>query len=254
MDDKTYTIGGFAELTGMTIRTLRYYDRIGLLKPSSYNEHGHRLYTKDELYHIQKIITLKYLDFSLEDIGKYLENNEQGLKSTLKSQSKLLQDRKIHLENVLNTIKRVEFIIDEQGVDIGSDLVLGLIHALQNEEVQKEQLSHHLSPDLITRMFMEDVSQEEKIELEKRMMNILSEIRIFIEEERSIDDIEVRTKGHELLSLLSETFESEQIEELHSMSSGNGENMQMFNKIMSDEMEEYLSQLLESLEEEGGIR
>ncbi|WP_353961243.1 MerR family transcriptional regulator [Paenibacillus sp. S-12] len=56
-----YTVKAFAKLTGVTERTLHFYDRKGLLAPSSYNEHGHRLYSKDDIPTMQKIITLKYL-------------------------------------------------------------------------------------------------------------------------------------------------------------------------------------------------
>ena len=55
-----YPIGAFAKMTAITERTLRYYDRKGLLKPSSRNEQGHRYYTDKDLIQLQKILTLKY--------------------------------------------------------------------------------------------------------------------------------------------------------------------------------------------------
>lgn len=86
MEKKTFTVGKFAKLTGVTERTLRYYDRRGLLKPSKYNKQGHRLYTENDLFKLQNILTLKYLDFSLEDIAEYLQKPGQDLKDSLAAQ------------------------------------------------------------------------------------------------------------------------------------------------------------------------
>lgn len=56
-------INKVGELTGVTVRTLRYYDKIGLLKPASKTEGGHRLYTNEEIKKLQQVQFLKKLDF-----------------------------------------------------------------------------------------------------------------------------------------------------------------------------------------------
>ena len=64
-DDMAWMISEFASVGDVTVRTLRYYDKINLLKPSDYTEGGHRLYTKDDLYVLQQIQSFKHLGFRL---------------------------------------------------------------------------------------------------------------------------------------------------------------------------------------------
>lgn len=63
-----WMISEFASVGDVTVRTLRYYDKINLLKLSDYTEGGHRLYTKDDLYVLQQIQSFKHLGFSLSEI------------------------------------------------------------------------------------------------------------------------------------------------------------------------------------------
>lgn len=68
MSEKTYKIGQLAELTGLTQRTIRYYDELGLLKTSSRTQGGQRIYSDSDLLYIKRIMELKALSFSLEEI------------------------------------------------------------------------------------------------------------------------------------------------------------------------------------------
>lgn len=72
-----WKVGEVAELTGLTIRTLRYYDQICLFSPSQYTESGHRLYTKADLVRLQPILSLKQMGMSLEEIQLLLSNPEE---------------------------------------------------------------------------------------------------------------------------------------------------------------------------------
>ena len=66
------TISQIAKLSGISVRTLQYYDEIGLLKPSNLSESGYRLYDEEALGKLQQILTLKELDFSLKEIQQLL--------------------------------------------------------------------------------------------------------------------------------------------------------------------------------------
>ena len=71
--EKLYSTGEFAKLAGVTIRTIRYYDKIGLLKPTMILENGYRRYCNQDLITLQKILCLKELGFSLEEIYPLIE-------------------------------------------------------------------------------------------------------------------------------------------------------------------------------------
>ena len=66
-------VGELARRTGLTIRTLHHYDEIGLLKPSLKTESNHRLYTADDVARLQRVLSLRELGFSLEEIGGCLD-------------------------------------------------------------------------------------------------------------------------------------------------------------------------------------
>ena len=66
--DGYYTSGEFAKKANVTLRTIRYYDRQGILKPSKVADNGYRLYTDADFAKLQKILSLKYLGFSLEEL------------------------------------------------------------------------------------------------------------------------------------------------------------------------------------------
>ena len=65
---KCYTTGEFAKRAKVTIRTIRYYDKKGILQPSFRNDAGYRMYTDQDFLKLQKVLSLKYLGFSLEEI------------------------------------------------------------------------------------------------------------------------------------------------------------------------------------------
>lgn len=70
------TISQIAKLSGISVRTLQYYDEIGLMKPSSLSESGYRLYDEEALGKLQQILTLKELDFSLKEIQHLLSGGK----------------------------------------------------------------------------------------------------------------------------------------------------------------------------------
>ena len=65
-----YLVREFAKLTRVTVRTLHYYDQIGLLRPSFERPNGYRVYTDADLLKLQQIVTLKFMGFSLDEIAR----------------------------------------------------------------------------------------------------------------------------------------------------------------------------------------
>ncbi|CAM3498089.1 MULTISPECIES: MerR family transcriptional regulator [Paenibacillus] len=71
-----WKVGDLAKLAGLTVRTLRFYDQIGLFSPSAQTESGHRLYNESDLSRLQQIISLKELGLSLEEIKSVLNDGQ----------------------------------------------------------------------------------------------------------------------------------------------------------------------------------
>jgi len=78
-----YSIGEFAKKTGMTIRTLHYYDEIDLLKPSFISPTGRRFYSDENIIQLQKIVSLKFLGYPLEKIHTLIHLKEWDIKESL---------------------------------------------------------------------------------------------------------------------------------------------------------------------------
>ena len=76
-------VGELAKRTGLTVRTLHWYDEIGLLAPSAHTEAGHRLYTDRDISRLQQIASLRQLGFSLDEIRACLARPEFSLQHTL---------------------------------------------------------------------------------------------------------------------------------------------------------------------------
>lgn len=97
---RLYRIGEVAALTRVSIRTLHHYDQIGLLRPSGHTEGGHRLYAEADLLRLQQILTLRYLGFSLKQIGRLLDRPDFDLMASMHVQRRALRDRIAELEQI----------------------------------------------------------------------------------------------------------------------------------------------------------
>ena len=98
-------IKGFAEFTGVSVRTLHYYDEIGLLKPAFVDRStGYRYYDENSLLRMQEILFYRELDFSLKSICEILLSPNYDTRKSLEEQKKLLTLKKERLERLISSI------------------------------------------------------------------------------------------------------------------------------------------------------
>ena len=99
----------FASLTGVSVRTLHYYDAIGLLKPSFVDEqNGYRFYNEESLKRMQEILFYRELDFSLKSIAQILSSKNYDRQAALQEQRKLLILKKNRLERLIAALADAE--------------------------------------------------------------------------------------------------------------------------------------------------
>lgn len=103
-----YTTGELAKLTGVSYKTIRHYYESGLLKPERVDENKYKKFGQAAVEQLQKILMLKYLDFSLEDINEMLKKEEQT--EAFAKQAELLRKRKEHLEHVLQAVEEIQHL------------------------------------------------------------------------------------------------------------------------------------------------
>ena len=96
------TVNEVSKLTGVSIRTLQYYDNIGLLKPAEYTESGYRLYDDTALETLQQILLFRELEFPLKEIKTIIGSSDFDKNKALNQQIELLTLKKEHLENLIS--------------------------------------------------------------------------------------------------------------------------------------------------------
>ena len=99
-----YMINEISKLTGVSIRMLHHYDKIGLLVPSKRNNSNYRLYSEEDVARLYQILLFKELEFSLKDIKRILDDEGFDKEEALKVQRKLILEKKNRLEKIIESI------------------------------------------------------------------------------------------------------------------------------------------------------
>lgn len=99
-----YHIKKAAQLSGVSVKTLHHYDKIGLLVPAK-SENGYRTYSQADLERLQVILYYKYLGFSLEKIAELLSQDDQALLPHLVRQLEYLEQERDHLDTLIYTLQ-----------------------------------------------------------------------------------------------------------------------------------------------------
>ena len=98
------TVKEVSDLTGISVRTLHYYDEIGLLKPTKCSEAGYRLYDDKALELLQQILFFREFDMPLKEIKSIMDNPRLDKNQILTSQKKMLELKKERLQRLISSI------------------------------------------------------------------------------------------------------------------------------------------------------
>lgn len=101
-----YKISEVAEITGISTRTIRYYDEIGLFKPNKLMENGYRLYTSEDIDLLQQILFYKTLGLELKDIKEIISDENFDLEQSLETTLKNFKEQKIEVEKIIQNIEK----------------------------------------------------------------------------------------------------------------------------------------------------
>lgn len=141
---RTWRIGELAEQAGLTVRTLRHYDRLGLLTPRSRTPGGQRCYTDEDVVRLQQIVALRGCGLSLEEIGSVLSAGAHpGLPDLLRRQLEMVTER-IRQAMALRTRLLETLDALDRTVEPSITEVLRLIEetTAMNHSMTAEQLAH----------------------------------------------------------------------------------------------------------------
>ncbi|MES5891632.1 MULTISPECIES: MerR family transcriptional regulator [Bacillus cereus group] len=181
--------------TGVTVRTLRYYDQIDLLKPSGKTDGGHRLYSERDVVRLQQILFLKEMGFSLKEITNMLVKGEINSKDSLEKQLRFVQEEQKKFNRMERVLQAVVYSVDVEG-ELDWKVMFELIQLskqsprireiFQNELFSKEEqdLLHNLP-----NMSEEDPNVLEWVDLLKQLSNFMKDGK-----EASCDEVQEATK------------------------------------------------------------
>jgi DNA-binding transcriptional MerR regulator len=122
----------FAELAGVTVRTLHHYDRLGLLKPQR-NGSGYRLYRESDLERLEQIVALKFLGLPLKDIRELLESAAPGFSDALRMQRGALEEKRRLLDRAIAAIREAEAVV-ATGRPAGTAVLKKIIEVIEMQE------------------------------------------------------------------------------------------------------------------------
>lgn len=133
----TYTIKEIADLAGVTTRTLRYYDEIGLLGPADTGDNGYRYYDQDSLLQLQQILFFRELGVPLKDIQLFMSLPDFNLLEALEKHREALQARARRLDKLIDTVDQTIAMIKGERIMTDTDYFEGFDESRYDEEARE---------------------------------------------------------------------------------------------------------------------
>ena len=130
-----YTTGELADIAGITYKSIRIYVEKGLLTPDKITESGYKLFSRKSVEKLQRILMFKYLDFTLEEIGQMLE--DENIQESLGKQLELIELKITHLNQIKKAVEDMQSLSDEKNWNKMLDIIK---LTSQREEVIKQYI------------------------------------------------------------------------------------------------------------------
>ncbi|GAB2571806.1 MerR family transcriptional regulator [Gracilibacillus alcaliphilus] len=183
-----YSIGQLSKKTGVTVRTLDYYDEIQLLKPSSATEGGHRLYDQHDVLRLQQILALKYMGFSLEQIKEKLGESAVNWQQSLEQQLDMVRQQQKQLQALEQALNGVLYSIQFEE-EVKWSLIFEIIRLFQQD---KEIVQHLYDPYLNKKeqKIIKDIQAERSIDDVQEWSDIIGDVRAVLNKDPSSEEVQ----------------------------------------------------------------
>ncbi|MGN4425503.1 MerR family transcriptional regulator [Bacillus cereus group sp. MYBK30-1] len=181
--------------TGVTVRTLRYYDQIDLLKPSGKTDGGHRLYSERDVIRLQQILFLKEMGFSLKEITNMLITGELNLKVSLEKQLKFVQEEQKKFNRMERILQAVVHSVNVEG-ELDWKVMFELIHLSRQSPRVREIFQNEMFSRDEQKLLRNLPNMSEKDPNVLEWVDLLKQLRTFMKEgkEASCGEVQGATK------------------------------------------------------------
>jgi MerR family transcriptional regulator, thiopeptide resistance regulator len=195
--------GQLAKRLDVSVRTLRYYDQIGLVQPSKKGEGGRRFYSDEDILKLEKLLLLKALSLSLEDSKKILE--EQSISSILQVHRSLLEEQLEALDRSLRHTNTLLNSVHLEGALKWEDLLSLVVSAKKERDWNKYFTAEEQAvlKDRLPKMENSDAST-------RKWMNLIKRIELCLEKRISPQSQEAKIILEDMEILSAETFQGDE--------------------------------------------
>ncbi|AWG44345.1 hypothetical protein BEH_26535 (plasmid) [Priestia filamentosa] len=216
MKKEYLTIGDLAKLANITVRTLRYYDNIGLLKPTDYKEGGHRLYSLEDYKRLQQIQSLKFLGFSLKSIQDLLVESyteQKNLDEAINFKKRELLAQKEEIQRTINQLEHMKRIITDK-TEVDLSLFCFVLYAMIWEETSLDTYS-----DIKDTLY--NISDSERLALDKIYFELYTKLKKLVAQESNPTSSEAQDLIESILENVKRTVSPQDKNMITPLSEGN---------------------------------
>ena len=188
------TVNEVSRLTGVSVRTLQYYDRIELLKPIAYTDAGYRLYDKSSLERMQQILLFRELEFPLKGIKEIVDAPGFSRDKALEQQIELLTLKKEHLEKLIRFAREIKASINEETG--GEEMSFDVFDTKEMDEYAK-QAKAQWGETAAYQEFEEkskDWTKEDQKEMADQFMGIFAEFGLMLGLDPADEKVQLQVK------------------------------------------------------------
>ncbi len=194
------TVKEVSKLTGVSVRTLHYYDEIGLLQPTEITEAGYRLYDDTALERLQHIMLFRELEFPLKEIKRIVNCTDFDRNRALEQQIQLLTLKKEHIENLITFARGIHGIGGVRNMDFS---------AFDSRKLDEyaEQAKATWGKTQVYREYekkTESLSEDDKNKLGEKMMSLFVEFGQMKDKEPDKEEVQAQVK--KLQEYITENF------------------------------------------------
>jgi DNA-binding transcriptional MerR regulator len=198
MPAEAMKVGALAKRTGLSVRTLHYYDEIGLLSPSAYSEGGHRIYAAADIARLQQIRSLRQLGFSLEQTRECLSRPDYSPRQVIAAHLARLREQIAMQERLCTSLEQIAGWLESAGT-VSVEQFLQTIEGMSMVEkyYTPEQLEY-------LKQRREQVGEERIREVEAEWPRLMAEVRAEMEKGTDPSDPHVQALARRWMGLVQE--------------------------------------------------
>jgi DNA-binding transcriptional MerR regulator len=204
----TYTVKKLAKVSGVSIRTLHFYDEIGLLKPAYYGDNNYRYYKEEQLLMLQQILFYRELGFPLNDIQRIINSDDFNKIDALISHKHVLEQGLDRTQKLIKTIDKTIAHLRGKATMKDEELYYGF-----DSEKQKEHEKYLVDKGILTQTFLDECnkkiknwSDKEKNAFIQDIERIMKALIIAMENKLSPPSVEVQRLMRDHYAWLERTW------------------------------------------------